>query len=146
MSGIRTLPSSGAAGGPSVRGRAGAARVAPAAERGRRRGALLASGLSLALFGASLGVSFAVTPEDIEARRVVLSPTCHIKAMLGRECPTCGMTRAFSALSHGRVDDALRYNRGAPALYAAWWAAAAAALATFLRSLVGPSESRKIPT
>jgi hypothetical protein len=126
--------------------RGAAPRHAPPTAREARRAALLASGLLFALFGASLGVSFAVTPEDIESRRVVLSPPCHLKTLLGRECPTCGLTRAFSALSHGRADDARRYNRGAPALYVAWWAAAAAALAGFLRSLFARSESRKTPT
>lgn len=36
-------------------------------------------------------------------------------------CPLCGMTRAFCALSAGRFDEALRLNRGAPALYALFW-------------------------
>jgi Protein of unknown function (DUF2752) len=145
MSGTRTLPSTDTAGGSGVEGRVGVARVM-AAPPGARRANLLASGILLVWFGASLGISFAVTPEDIESGRVVLSPTCHLKAMLGRECPTCGMTRAFSALSHGRFDDARRYNRGAPALYVAWWAAAAAALLAFLRSLFARNESRKTPT
>jgi Protein of unknown function (DUF2752) len=44
-------------------------------------------------------------------------------------CPFCGMTRAFCALSAGRFADALRWNRAAPALYAAFWLWLTAALA-----------------
>lgn len=44
-------------------------------------------------------------------------------------CPLCGMTRAFCALSSGRLGEALSWNRGAPALYAAFWLWAALALA-----------------
>src|SRR5688572_26349622 len=76
-----------------------------------RGGVLLASAAALLVIGLVLGVSFVVTPEDVEAGRVVLSPTCHFKAIFGRECLTCGLTRAFTALSHGRLDDAWRYNR-----------------------------------
>lgn len=36
-------------------------------------------------------------------------------------CPLCGMTRAFCALSAGRFDEALNWNRGAPALYSLFW-------------------------
>ena len=36
-------------------------------------------------------------------------------------CPLCGMTRAFCALSAGRFDEALSWNRGAPALYSLFW-------------------------
>lgn len=142
MSGFRTLPSSGAIGVVSAGRGAGVAR---SSSWGPRRASLLVSGVALALFGLSLAVSFVVTPEDIESRRVVLSPTCHLKMLLGHECPTCGMTRAFTALSHGRFDDARRYNGASPVVYAAWWASAAAALAAFLRALFARNESRKIP-
>ncbi|HVF44289.1 MAG TPA: DUF2752 domain-containing protein [Pyrinomonadaceae bacterium] len=36
-------------------------------------------------------------------------------------CPLCGMTRAFCALTAGRFGEALRWNRGAPALYSLFW-------------------------
>ncbi len=116
--------------------------VSTARARSRREG-LIASLAVLGALAFVLGVSFAVTPEDIEQGRVVLSPTCNYKRLFGRECPTCGMTRAFCALSHGRLDDAWRYNRAAPALYALWWAGAAAAVATLLRSLLVSTELRK---
>lgn len=43
-------------------------------------------------------------------------------------CPLCGMTRAFCALSSGRLREALSWNRAAPALYAFFWLWLAAAL------------------
>lgn len=43
-------------------------------------------------------------------------------------CPFCGMTRAFCALSAGRFQNAVRWNRAAPALYAAFWLWSAVAL------------------
>ncbi|MBL9022159.1 MAG: DUF2752 domain-containing protein [Myxococcales bacterium] len=97
-------------------------------------------GVSAAVFLATITVlfiSFAVTPEDIESGRVVLSPTCHFKLVFGRECWTCGMTRAFTALSHGRLTDALAYNRGAPLLYGLAWLAGVGAAASLARVAFG---------
>jgi hypothetical protein len=112
-----------------------------------KRGLMLASAAVLLVLALVLAVSFVVTPEDIESGRVVLSPTCHFKAIFGRECLTCGLTRAFAALSHGRLDDAWRYNRGAPVLYALLWLGAVAAAATLARAVVsGLSEPRKART
>src|ERR1051325_2358124 len=48
-------------------------------------------------------------------------------------CPLCGMTRAFCALSAGRLREALSWNRGAPALYARFWLWLAAAFTRLLR-------------
>ncbi len=50
-------------------------------------------------------------------------------------CPLCGMTRAFCALSGGRWRDALRWNRGAPALYAGFWLWLFVASSYFFRAL-----------
>lgn len=36
-------------------------------------------------------------------------------------CPFCGMTRSFCAMSSGRWEDALKWNRGGPTLYAIFW-------------------------
>ena len=36
-------------------------------------------------------------------------------------CPFCGMTRSFCALSSGRWHEAVRWNRGGPALYVTGW-------------------------
>jgi hypothetical protein len=35
---------------------------------------------------------------------------CLIRAVTGRPCPACGMTRAMAALLQGRVKTAARYN------------------------------------
>jgi hypothetical protein len=43
-------------------------------------------------------------------------------------CPFCGMTRAFCALSAGRLREALSWNRAAPALYSFFWLWLAASL------------------
>jgi len=59
-----------------------------------------------------------VTPEDIESGRVVLTPPCPYKQMTGRDCPSCGLTRAFAAIGHGRFDDAIHYHRGSPFVFA----------------------------
>lgn len=83
--------------------------------------------LALTLVGALLA-SFVVTPEDIEAGRVVLSPPCALRSWAGIDCPACGLTRAFAALSHGRVGDALRYNLAAPLFYVAFWVTSVFAL------------------
>lgn len=36
-------------------------------------------------------------------------------------CPFCGMTRSFCALSDGRWQEAVRWNRGGPVLYTFGW-------------------------
>lgn len=128
---------------PDLAGRGVGSSVASAGARSVQ-GRLVASATLLPMLLLALVVSFSVTPEDIETGRVVLSPTCHFKATFGRECPTCGLTRAFCALSHGRLGDAQRYNRAAPALYALWWAGSATALATLLHALLVRSEIRKV--
>lgn len=43
----------------------------------------------------------------LEGRRTL----CPIKALTGRNCPGCGMTRATSSALHGNFKQALRYNR-----------------------------------
>jgi hypothetical protein len=83
-----------------------------------------------------LTVSFAVLPEDIESGRVVVAPACTFRMIFGRPCPTCGMTRAFAALSHGRLDDARRYNGAAPLVYGLFWIGAAAGAAATATALV----------
>jgi hypothetical protein len=35
---------------------------------------------------------------------------CLFHRLTGLECPGCGMTRAFHALTHGHVDEALGFN------------------------------------
>src|SRR5262245_14828550 len=90
--------------------------------------------LLVGIFFGSLGVSFVVTPEDIESGRVVLSPVCPMKLFFGIECPTCGLTRAFAALSHGRFGTALGYNKSVPIFYLGFWIAGALALMSTFRA------------
>ena len=81
----------------------------------------------LALGAVLVGVlvaSFVVSHHDIEAGRVVLSPPCPTRARFEADCPSCGLTRAFAALSHGEWRVAIRYHALAPAIYLLWWFAA----------------------
>lgn len=93
---------------------------AEAARRDASGRALAFALLSLLLLGA-LALSFAFTPEDIESGRVWLSPTCTFKRLTGWECLGCGLTRGFCALSHGRLGEALDYNRLTPIFYLGFW-------------------------
>jgi len=68
----------------------------------------------------SLLVSFCVTPSAIEAG-LMLSPPCTFKTIFGLPCLSCGMTRAFTALSHGQVALAWSYNRLSPFMYGFFW-------------------------
>jgi len=47
-----------------------------------------------------------------------LAPVCISKARYGLDCPACGMTRAFVAISAGDLSAAWQFNRGSPFLYA----------------------------
>lgn len=75
-----------------------------------------------------LFVSFLFTPDVVESGHVVLSAPCMFKAVFGLGCPTCGMTRAFLALSHGDLVRALNYNLASPIVYLIFWGLAAHAL------------------
>lgn len=88
--------------------------------RHHRQNAVTWSVLALML-ALMLGISFAVPPEEIESGKIWLSPTCPSKRFFGRECPSCGMTRAFAAMSRGRLAEAFGYNRGGPVVYALAW-------------------------
>jgi len=52
-------------------------------------------------------VVFLVPTAWIKRRRSI----CLIRALFGVRCPGCGMTRAISCAAHGRLRDALHYNR-----------------------------------
>jgi Protein of unknown function (DUF2752) len=94
----------------------------------------LASLSVLAPLALVIAISFAVTPDDIESGRVVLSPPCLFKLVLGRDCPTCGLTRAFAALSHGQLALATSYHRASIAVYVLFWIGTLVAAADGLRS------------
>ena len=80
----------------------------------------LAYGAGLFAFGACLVVSFIVPHADIASGKITLSPPCTASELLGG-CPTCGLTRAFCALSQGDWSSAILYHRGSPIIYALWW-------------------------
>lgn len=50
-------------------------------------------------------------------------------------CPLCGMTRSFCAMSSGRFAEAMRWNRGGPVLYIAFWLWLLSASITVLRMI-----------
>jgi hypothetical protein len=95
---------------------------------------IVAFAFAFVVVAVSLAISFVVTPEDIETGRVVLTPTCPTKRFFGFECLTCGMTRAFTAIGHGRLADALSYNRLSPLAWLGFWLAAALALRSLIRA------------
>lgn len=97
--------------------------------RARRQQALvLCLGLAVLALVAlgGLVVSFLVTPEDIETGRVVLSPPCAARLLFGVDCPVCGLSRAFCAISHGELTRAMHYHALAPILYPLTWLGAGA--------------------
>jgi len=57
---------------------------------------------------------------------------CPFRAITGYPCPGCGMTRAFSAIAHGELWRAVRYNPLSPLLFLAFIAIWAGAAATIL--------------
>ena len=55
-------------------------------------------------------------------------PACLFNAITGIPCASCGMTRAFLDLGHGRFTEALRHNLASPLVFIATWALLVAAL------------------
>lgn len=109
-----------------------------AAERSGRRDlwiALLTWASLLAIMSAIVVGSFVITPEALVDGRWAIVPACPMRAMFGRECLTCGMTRGFAALGHGRLGEAMRYNRASPVSYAFMWASAALGAVQTIRTL-----------
>ena len=113
-----------------------------------RRNALqnaLAWTLLVGFAGATLGVSALVQPEALDSGRWVLTPQCPTKRLMGRDCPTCGMSRGFASIAHGRLRDAWRYNRASPVAFAGFLAALGFGAAGVIRSIrtSGPVSSRR---
>lgn len=105
--------------------------------------ARIAGSIALAVSTLILVVSFAVSPEQIESGSVRLTPPCPYRLATGEPCLGCGMSRAFAAISHGRLADGRRYNPLSPWLYAATWLVGVGSLAlialTFRRRSVSVS-------
>ncbi len=62
---------------------------------------------------------------------------CPLRALTGYPCPGCGMTRAFSAIAHGELWRAVRYNPLSPVLFMAGvivWVGAAATILNWPRA------------
>jgi len=80
---------------------------------------------TLIFFGlAAVLVTAAVMP-DPEHGPVL----CAFRAITSVPCPSCGMTRAFHALSHGDLRAATAFNLASPLVYAAAWLGLALAFA-----------------
>jgi len=60
------------------------------------------------LLGIAVLLTLAIVPTEVLAR----GPTiCVWKNLFGIDCPTCGMTRAFSSILHGKLIHAIGYNK-----------------------------------
>jgi hypothetical protein len=105
----------------------------------RERGDAITRGIAflvlLVPLATALVISFTATPEDLELGRIVVSPPCVSRLFFDRPCPTCGMTRAFAALSHGHFEQARQYNRGAWVVYLVYWVGAAVGGSGALRAV-----------
>lgn len=101
-------------------------------DRADLAGVLLLSFMFLLGSGGPLVVSFVVSAEDIDAGRVVLSPPCPTRAVTGKPCATCGMTRALSSLSRLQWSRAVEYNRFAVPVYGGLWLIAVGASIVFV--------------
>jgi hypothetical protein len=86
-------------------------------------------------FASVVVTALVVSPDDLDSGRIALSPPCPTQLLWHRPCPTCGMTRGFAALAHGRWNDALGYNRGAPVAFAGCVAALLFGVAGLVRSI-----------
>lgn len=73
-----------------------------------------------------LAASFIFTPEKLEKNEglAALLPQCVFKKVTGYPCPTCGMGRAFSSLSHREFRRAFEFNKLSFVLYPAFILAA----------------------
>jgi hypothetical protein len=79
-------------------------------ERAFVRARLLAAGAALAV----LAVSYVYAPYASDGPIV-----CLLRGFVGIPCPSCGLTRAFCALAHLELREALRYHALSPILFAA---------------------------
>ena len=78
-------------------------------QRVRRNGRLAVLGAASVLAVAAALDFFGLTSQSIIS-------TCPMLHLTGLPCPLCGMTRAFAALSSGRLSQAVSFNVAAPAL------------------------------
>tara|TARA_B100002051_G_C16520962_1_gene527699 strand:+ start:323 stop:736 length:414 start_codon:yes stop_codon:yes gene_type:complete len=86
--------------------------------------------IQLAISGFALGTSVILPHGEVDGLR--LCPFFHIT---GIECPFCGMTRGFVAMSHLDPISAIEFNVGTPLVYFAF-------IAIFIRSIWSLKEKR----
>jgi hypothetical protein len=80
-------------------------RIYPELRSTRKNLALRAAAV---LLGLAVLLVLAILPTEI----LIKGPTiCVWKNLFGIDCPTCGMTRAFSSILHGKLAHALAYNK-----------------------------------
>ena len=65
--------------------------------------------------GAALIASFLLPPGLVRNGPVL----CTFRAVTGHPCPSCGMTRSWSAMGHGRLREATGYHLLGPATFVA---------------------------
>ncbi|DAC24692.1 MAG TPA: DUF2752 domain-containing protein [Candidatus Poseidoniales archaeon] len=71
--------------------------------------------IELAVTGGALATSIILPHGEVDGLR--LCPWYHLT---GIECPFCGMTRGFVAISHLDLEAALSFNLGSPLIYGAF--------------------------
>jgi len=92
-------------------------------------------GVLIAAFASVMVVSLTVTPDDLASGRVAITPRCPMQAIFHRDCPTCGLTRGFAALGHGRWTEAIAHNRATPVAFGGCLAAIALGVGGLYRSI-----------
>jgi uncharacterized protein DUF2752 len=78
--------------------------------------------LHLVLFGPTFfcfTISFIGTYQQAESHAGIFSyaPKCLFKSITGHPCITCGLSRAFCAISHGQFDQAIEFHKYSPIWY-----------------------------
>lgn len=63
-------------------------------------------------------LSYALSLKDIKTNNGISRyiPKCKYKTYTGKECLTCGLTRGFTAISHGDFKKAVKFNK-----YSIFW-------------------------
>jgi len=84
--------------------------ASPSDERAFVRARVVAASSALAV----LAVSYVYAPYASDGPIV-----CLLRGLVGIPCPSCGLTRAFCALAHLQVIEALRYHALSPLVFGA---------------------------
>jgi hypothetical protein len=76
------------------------------------------AGLCAEVVALSMLLSLGGEPGRVDLFGLPLPPLCSWKALTGRDCPGCGLTRSFIALGHGQWRDSFRFNPAGPIWFA----------------------------